>query len=53
MKHVEGEIISTGDCALLRSGPKKNDVPFVAKIASLFEYPQTSNYAIFSLNFFR
>ena len=45
MRHKEGEVINVRDCALLRSGPKDNDVPFVAKISALYEDP-TSNYAI-------
>lgn len=47
MRHKEGEVINVRDCALLRSGPKDNDVPFVAKISALYEDP-TSNYAILS-----
>lgn len=42
MRHIEGEVINVYDCALLRSGPKKNDVPFVAKIIALFEDSTTS-----------
>lgn len=46
MRHNQGEIINVRDCALLCSGPKENDVPFVAKITALYEDPNTSNYAI-------
>lgn len=46
MRHKEGEVINVRDCALLRSGPKDNDVPFVAKISALYEDHTTSNYAI-------
>ena len=44
MRHKEGEVINVRDCALLRSGPKDNDVPFVAKISALYEEHSTSNY---------
>ena len=32
------------DCVLLRSGPRKTDLPYVAKIASLWEDPETCKY---------
>lgn len=37
IKHVEGEVIRVGDSVLLRSGPKKTDLPFVARITALWE----------------
>ncbi|KAI1287708.1 Bromo adjacent homology domain-containing 1 protein [Halotydeus destructor] len=37
IKHIEGDLIKIGDCVLLRSGPRKNDLPFVAKISSFWE----------------
>ncbi|XP_075588053.1 uncharacterized protein LOC124493410 [Dermatophagoides farinae] len=40
IKHNEGEIIRPGDCVLLKSGPRKTDLPFVAKITSLWESPE-------------
>ena len=39
MRHTEGDIIRSGDSVLLRSGPRKTDLPFVAKITSLWEAP--------------
>lgn len=39
IRHIEGDIIRTRDCVLLRSGPRKTDLPFVAKIAALWETP--------------
>ena len=37
IKHVEGEVIRVGDSVLLRSGPRKTDLPFVARITALWE----------------
>ena len=41
MKHKEGDTVRVRDCVLLRSGPKKTDLPFVAKVASLWEDSDT------------
>lgn len=43
MKHVSGDIIQPGDCVLLRAGSKKNELPYVAKVASLWENPEDGN----------
>ena len=40
IRHNEGDIIQVRDCVLLRSGPRKTDLPFVAKIAALWESPE-------------
>ncbi|KAI2808593.1 TRAFAC class myosin-kinesin ATPase super [Blomia tropicalis] len=40
IKHEEGEIIHVRDCVLLKSGPRKTDLPFVAKITALWESPE-------------
>ncbi|XP_066254096.1 uncharacterized protein Hers [Euwallacea similis] len=37
MRHKEGDLIRPGDCVLLKAGPRKNDLPYVAKIAALWE----------------
>lgn len=37
MRHVEGDVIRVRDCVLLRSGPRKTDLPFVAKVSALWE----------------
>lgn len=37
MRHAEGDIISPRDCVLLKAGPRKIDLPFVAKVAALWE----------------
>ena len=34
---VDGDVINVRDCVLVRSGPKKSDVPYIAKIAALWE----------------
>lgn len=39
MKHESGDILRPRDCVLLKSGPRKADLPFVAKIAALWENP--------------
>ena len=43
MKHKEGDIVKVRDCVLLRSGPRKVDLPFVAKVAALWEDPESGN----------
>lgn len=45
MKHDCGDVIRPGDCVLLRAGSKKNELPFVAKVASLWENPEDGMYA--------
>lgn len=41
------------DCVLLKSGPRKADLPFVAKIAALWENPDDGSYKFQrALNFF-
>lgn len=40
MRHKCGDIIRPGDCVLLRAGSKKNELPYVAKVASLWETPE-------------
>jgi putative uncharacterized protein GLEAN_08139 len=44
MCHSQGDIIRVGDCVLLRSGPRKNDLHFVAKVCALWEVPETGNF---------
>lgn len=41
--HTEGDIIEPRDCVLLKAGQRKNDLPFVAKIAALWENPDDGN----------
>lgn len=40
MIHDGGDVIRPGDCVLLRAGSKKNELPYVAKVASLWENPE-------------
>lgn len=44
MRHDCGDIIRPGDCVLLRAGSKKNELPYVAKVASLWENPEDGMY---------
>lgn len=37
MRHTQGDIVRMRDCILLKSGPKAKDLPFVAKVSSLWE----------------
>lgn len=44
MRHVSGDVLKPRDCVLLKSGPRKADLPFVAKIAALWENPDDGIY---------
>lgn len=44
MRHDCGDVIQPGDCVLLRAGSKKNELPYVAKVASLWENPEDGMY---------
>lgn len=37
----DGEVIRVRDTVLLRSGPRKKSLPYVAKISALWEEPKT------------
>ncbi|XP_064599878.1 uncharacterized protein LOC135466369 [Liolophura sinensis] len=37
MRHIDGDEVRAGDCVLLCSGPRKSDVPYVAKVTNLWE----------------
>lgn len=39
MRHAQGDTITPRDCILLKSGPRKTDLPFVAKVAAMWENP--------------
>lgn len=39
MRHIEGDLITPRDSVLLKAGPRKTDLPFVAKVAALWENP--------------
>lgn len=41
MRHEEcGDVIRPSDCVLLRAGGKRNELPYVAKVAQLWENPE-------------
>lgn len=46
MRHSEGDIIQPRDCVLLRAGGKKFELPYVAKVAHLWENPEDGEWAI-------
>lgn len=39
MRHSEGDVVKIRDCILLASGNRKKDLPFIAKVTSLWENP--------------
>lgn len=43
MRHIEGDTITPKDSVLLKAGPRKIDLPFVAKVAALWENPEDGN----------
>ena len=48
MRHEEGdEEVSVKDCILLASGNRKKDLPYIAKVNSLWENPEDGEYSIF------
>lgn len=50
MRHEEcGDVIRPRDCVLLRAGGKRNELPYVAKVAQLFENPEDGELHKFSL----
>ncbi|XP_017784424.1 PREDICTED: bromodomain-containing protein 4 isoform X2 [Nicrophorus vespilloides] len=53
MRHEEGDIIRQRDCVLLKAGPRKNDLPYVAKIASLWENPDDGEMMMSLLWYYR
>ncbi|PVD32330.1 hypothetical protein C0Q70_07763 [Pomacea canaliculata] len=41
IRHIDGDVIFSRDCVLLRSGSRKSDVPYVAKVAAFWEHPES------------
>ncbi|KAJ8308968.1 hypothetical protein KUTeg_013842 [Tegillarca granosa] len=39
IRHIDGDVIHVRDCVLLRSGPRKSDIPYVAKVKAFWEDP--------------
>lgn len=44
MRHTEGDVIKPRDCVLLRASNKRNELPYVAKVASLWENPEDGQF---------
>lgn len=44
MRHIEGDRVRPRDCVLLKSGQRKVDLPFVAKVAALWENPEDGEF---------
>ncbi|KAG7199432.1 hypothetical protein KM043_014059 [Ampulex compressa] len=53
MKHEKGDVLRPRDCVLLKSGPRKADLPFVAKIAALWENPDDGEMMFSLLWYYR
>ncbi|XP_076757643.1 uncharacterized protein LOC143427412 isoform X2 [Xylocopa sonorina] len=53
MKHQSGDVLRPRDCVLLKSGPRKADLPFVAKIAALWENPDDGEMMFSLLWYYR
>ncbi|CAH1128704.1 unnamed protein product [Ceutorhynchus assimilis] len=53
MRHREGDLIRPGDCVLLKAGPRKNDLPYVAKIAALWENSEDGEMMMSLLWYYR
>ncbi|XP_071081180.1 DNA ligase 1-like isoform X1 [Haliotis cracherodii] len=53
IQHSSGDIIRVRDCVLLRSGPRKKDIPFVAKVSALWEHPDDNEMMMSLLWYYR
>lgn len=58
MRHIEGDLITPRDSVLLKAGPRKIDLPFVAKVAALWENPEDGKkiiwfYLLFIVSFLK
>lgn len=53
IKHVEGDVIQVRDSVLLRSGAKKTDLPYIAKICSFWKDAETGNIMMSLLWYYR
>ncbi|XP_053213787.1 mucin-5AC-like isoform X2 [Panonychus citri] len=51
--HIQGDVIKVRDSVLLRGGPRKTDLHFVAKICALWEAPETSEMMMSLLWYYR
>lgn len=50
MSHESGDVLRPRDCVLLKSGTRKGDLPYVAKIAALWENPDDGRYPSITRN---
>lgn len=41
--HRDGELIRVRDTVLLKSGPRKKSLPYVAKVSALWEEPESGS----------
>ncbi|XP_053691021.1 uncharacterized protein LOC128739552, partial [Sabethes cyaneus] len=53
MRHSEGDIIRPRDCVLLRAGSKRAELPYVAKVAYLWENPEDGEMMMSLLWYYR
>jgi len=49
IQHADGDIIRARDCVLVKSGMRKKDIPYVAKIDSLWRHPDTGKASGYEL----
>lgn len=43
IKHIEGDVIKVRDSVLLRSGARKTDIPYIAKVCAFWEDAETGS----------
>ncbi|XP_054264721.1 uncharacterized protein LOC128987739 isoform X2 [Macrosteles quadrilineatus] len=53
MRHAQGDVIHPRDCILLKSGPRKLDLPYVAKVAAMWEDPEDGEMMVSLLWYYR
>ncbi|KAL1455620.1 hypothetical protein WDU94_009702 [Cyamophila willieti] len=53
MRHIEGDIIQPRDCILLKSGTRKKDLPFIAKVGALWDNPEDGEMMVSLLWYYR
>ncbi|KAL5008526.1 hypothetical protein ScPMuIL_014107 [Solemya velum] len=51
--HTDGDIIRVRDCVLLASGPKSKELPYVAKVITFWEHPETGEMMMHLLWYYR
>ena len=44
IRHDDGDIIRVRDCVLIKSGSRKKDIPFIAKISSFWEHSVSGKF---------